>query len=48
MLKAVIFDLDGTVLDTREDVADCMNLVLKDLGYKQRTYDEYKQVIGLD
>jgi len=48
MGKAVIFDLDGTVLDTMQDIADCMNLALKDFGYEPRSYDEYKQVIGND
>ncbi len=48
MKKAVIFDLDGTILDTREDIGDCMNLAIKDFGYEQRSYEEYKQAIGLD
>lgn len=48
MNKVVIFDLDGTVLDTRQDIADCMNIAIKDFGYEQRSYDEYKQVIGND
>lgn len=48
MNKVVIFDLDGTVLDTMQDIADCMNVALKDFGYEQRSYDEFKQVIGND
>lgn len=46
--KAVFFDLDGTVLDTLEDISDCMNVALKDLGYAPRTYAEYKPVVGND
>lgn len=48
MCKAVIFDLDGTVLDTMQDIADCMNVALKDFGYEIKSYAEYKQVIGND
>ena len=48
MEKVAIFDLDGTVLDTKEDIADCMNKTIVSFGYKERTYAEYKQVIGND
>ena len=48
MEKAVIFDLDGTVLDTMQDIADCMNIAITELGYKERTYAEYRPVIGND
>lgn len=48
MEKLVIFDLDGTVLDTVEDIADCMNMAISELGYKPRTYPEYRKVIGND
>lgn len=46
MLKAVIFDLDGTVLDTKEDIANCMNITLKKLGIPEKSLDEYQRVIG--
>ena len=48
MGKAVFFDLDGTVLDTLEDISDCMNVALKDLGYAPRTYAEFRPVVGND
>lgn len=48
MEKVAIFDLDGTVLDTQEDIADCMNETIELFGYKKRSYAEYKQVIGND
>ena len=33
--RAVIFDLDGTLLDTLEDLADSGNAVLQAHGYDQ-------------
>lgn len=48
MEKAVFFDLDGTVLDTQQDIADCMNMAIVELGYEPRTYAEYRKVIGND
>lgn len=44
--KAVIFDLDGTLLDTLEDIADRVNEVLEDNGFPKRTYDEIQSFVG--
>ena len=33
--EAVIFDLDGTLLDTLADLADSMNAALRQLGYPE-------------
>ena len=44
--KAIIFDLDGTLLDTIGDIVDSMNAVLKDLGCPVHSVDEYKTFIG--
>lgn len=46
MTRAVIFDLDGTLLDTLEDLADSCNVVLAQLGFPTRTYDEIRQFVG--
>ena len=43
---AIIFDLDGTLLDTIEDLADSMNQVLTDLGFPTHTLDTYKYFLG--
>ena len=39
--KAVIFDLDGTLLNTIYDIGDCLNHILTLHGFPERTYDEY-------
>ncbi len=44
--KAVIFDLDGTLLNTLEDLADGVNIALQMHGMPQRSLDEVKMAIG--
>jgi phosphoglycolate phosphatase len=44
--KAVIFDLDGTLLDTVQDVADSMNSALKSMGCKVHEISEYRYLMG--
>jgi len=44
--KAVIFDLDGTLLDTIEDLTDSMNAVLSRLGVGQHDVKAYKLMVG--
>ena len=46
MNKAVIFDLDGTLLDTLSDIVDSVNVALKNFGYPTRTRDEVRLFIG--
>ncbi len=46
MFKAVIFDLDGTLLYTLKDVADAMNQALVHFGYPAHPIDAYKYFIG--
>jgi phosphoglycolate phosphatase len=33
-IKAIIFDLDGTLIDSIVDIANAMNASLKELGYR--------------
>ncbi len=44
--KAIIFDMDGTIFDSLEDIADSMNTVLKENGYSKHPVDAYRQFIG--
>jgi len=43
---AVLFDLDGTLLDTIEDLTASMNAALGELGAPARTVDECKLFVG--
>lgn len=44
--KLAIFDMDGTILDTLEDLADCMNYSLEKNGYPKRTLSEVRSFVG--
>ena len=44
--RALISDLDGTLLDTLEDLADSVNAALARLGLPQREIDAYRYFIG--
>lgn len=42
----VIFDLDGTLLNTLEDIVDSMNTVLGRFGFPVHSIESYKYFIG--
>lgn len=42
----VIFDLDGTILDTLEDLCDSVNYALGRLGFPERTLAEVRTFVG--
>jgi phosphoglycolate phosphatase len=44
--RSVIFDLDGTILDTIWDIARAMNAVLQARGYDTSPADEYRRRVG--
>lgn len=44
--KAVIFDMDGTLLDTLKDLHIALNHSLRACGYGERTREEVKAFIG--
>ena len=45
-IKAVIWDLDGTLLNTLGDLAASTNAALQKNGLPQRTVDEVRQFVG--
>ena len=46
MKKLVIFDLDGTLLDTIADLAESANHALKQLGYPTRDVEKIRTFVG--
>jgi phosphoglycolate phosphatase len=44
--NVIIFDLDGTLLNTLEDLADSTNFALTSFGYPQRTVEEIRSFVG--
>jgi phosphoglycolate phosphatase len=44
--KAVVYDLDGTLLDSVEDLADSMNNALERFGYPPHATEKYKYFVG--
>lgn len=46
MKTGILFDLDGTLLDTLEDLADSVNHILAANGYPARTLAEVRAFVG--
>lgn len=44
--ETVIFDLDGTLLDTLEDLKDAVNYALRSQGMPERTLEEVRHFVG--
>ena len=44
--SAILFDLDGTLIDSLADIADSCNRVLASRGYPTHPYDAYRYFIG--
>lgn len=44
--QAIIFDLDGTLLNTLNDLADSTNFALRSFNYPQRTIEEIRNFVG--
>lgn len=45
MIKGIIFDLDGTLLDTLGDLGQAMNRMLGQFGFPRRTREEHQSAI---
>ena len=46
MTKLIIFDMDGTLLDTIDDIATACNYALKACGCPERNREEYFMLVG--
>lgn len=46
LYQAVLFDLDGTLLDTLDDISTCANHVLSEKGFPTHAPDAYRQFVG--
>ena len=46
MIRAVIFDMDGTILNTLEDLTDSINAALNKFGMPLRGIDEVRSFVG--
>lgn len=46
LLKAIIFDLDGTLVDSARDLQDATNALLAEVGLRPVSLDEVKSMIG--
>ena len=46
MKKAIVFDLDGTLLNTLEDLKDSVNYALEKHGYPKRTLEDTRKFVG--
>ena len=44
--QLAIFDMDGTVLDTLEDLKNALNVVLTEAGFPERSLEEVRHFVG--
>jgi len=46
MYKAAIFDMDGTILDTLEDITASVNRTMQEFGRPERTIEQVRTYVG--
>lgn len=46
MIKAVLFDLDGTLVNSLYDLATSTNYALEQMGFNPHTNEEYRYLVG--
>ncbi len=46
MIRLLIFDLDGTLVDTSEDITRALNYALKPFGYPPLSNEQTKKLVG--
>ena len=45
-INTIIFDMDGTVLNTLDDLTVSVNYVLRKFGFPERTLEDYRRFFG--
>ena len=45
-VRALIFDLDGTLADTIGGIQDGMNETMRHYGYPEKSYEDVRRAIG--
>ena len=45
-ITTIVFDMDGTVLNTLDDLTVSVNYVLNEFGFPERTKEEYRRFFG--
>ena len=45
-IDLIIFDLDGTLIDSRRDIANAVNFTLKEVGFREKNIAEISSYIG--
>ena len=44
--RLAVFDMDGTILDTLDDLRDSLNFALTENGYPQRSLEQVRSYVG--
>ena len=44
--KCAVFDMDGTILDTLQDIKNAINYALRENGFPERTIEEVRMFVG--
>ena len=45
-MKILLFDLDGTLMDTLQDITDSVNFGMREKGYPERSREEVRLAVG--
>ena len=45
-IRLIIYDLDGTLIDSRRDIANAVSWALKELGLPELAVDEISSFVG--
>ncbi len=46
MIRLVMFDLDGTLVDSSQDITDALNLAIAPYGFKRLSVEQTKSLVG--